>query len=190
MTAEAPLQVILLRGVNVGGYQVKSARLTACLKGIPDVTAVKTVLASGNAVVRTPHESAELQTLVESALREEFDHDAKVVVLSLAEVTDLADRCPYPFDDRAMHAYLTLASDPTALDAWEQAARELAQEHRRLSPEALAWTCPVGDSLGTPFAKAQSKQPLKRYTSAVTTRNGRTLIRILAAAEVMPPRTP
>lgn len=176
------LMAVFLRGINVGGVSVKSAPLRACLESVAGVEAATTVLASGNAVVRTTLSPAPLRRAVEGALRAEFGYDAWVVILSLAEVADLADRCPYALDDPDLHAYLTLASDPAALDAWEQVATDLDQEHLRLSPVAFAWTCPTGQSLNVPFAKAQTRQPLRQHAPSVTTRNGRTLLRVLAAA--------
>lgn len=176
------LAAVFLRGVNIGGVTIKSAPLRACLESIDGVTAAKTVLASGNAVVRTSLTPPPLRASVEEALRAEFGYDAWVVALTVAEVADLADRCPYAMDDKSLHAYVTLASDPATLDLWERVAGDLNQEHTRLSPTAFAWTCPAGQSLKVPFAKAQTKQPLKEHAPSVTTRNGRTLLRVLAAA--------
>lgn len=65
-------------------------------------------------------------------------------------------------------------------------AVELDQEHTRLSPTALAWACPVGRSLDTPFARAQGRGRLPGSTGEtgpITTRNARTLARLQAAAD-------
>lgn len=179
------LRAIFLRGVNVGGVTIKSAALRTCLESIAEIETATTILASGNAVVRTTLRPTPLRAAAEQALRRDFGYAAWVVVLDMAEIIELAERCPYALDDPSLHAYLTLASDPAALDAWQEVAVQLGQEHTRLSPVALAWTSPAGQSLTTPFAKAQTRQPLKQHAASVTTRNARTLTRVVTASAAL-----
>ena len=66
--APASRYAILLRGVNVGGITVKMTELRAVLEdlGLDDV---RTLLATGNAVVTSGWDSAEIKARVEQALR-------------------------------------------------------------------------------------------------------------------------
>jgi uncharacterized protein (DUF1697 family) len=175
----APSQyAVFLRGVNVGGITVKSAALREALSGLP-VEGVTTLLASGNVVLTTGLGARELEKRVEGALREAFGYDAWVVVLSRDEVDALVEACPYPADDATTHAYLTLASDPAALDdLWEATASDRTDERVRLSPAAVAWQCPKGSTLDSPISKATAKAKFKATT---TTRNLRTLLKVQAA---------
>ncbi len=80
--------VALLRGVNVNGITIRSADLAALLRrlGFDDV---KTVLASGNARFSTDVDvtgRAELKARIEAALREQFDYDAWIVLITLDEL--------------------------------------------------------------------------------------------------------
>lgn len=180
---------VFLRGVNVGGITLKMADLRATLEALP-VTGVKTLLASGNAVLSTEKNRSEVKDLVERALRSDFGYDAWVVVLPRDEIDSLVAACPYPADEPAVHAYITLASDPTALDGLLDTAAALADsrqestsgsaetEHTRLSPMALAWRCPKGSTLDAPISKASAKAAFKATT---TTRNLRTLLKVQAA---------
>lgn len=180
---------VFLRGVNVGGITLKMADLRATLGALP-VTGVKTLLASGNAVLSAEADRDELKDLIEGALRTAFGYDAWVVVLSRDEIASLVTSCPYPADDPDLHAYITLTSDPTALDGLLDTARALAgagsgaagtldgAEHTRLSPLALAWQCPRGATLEAPLSKATAKSAFKATT---TTRNLRTLLKVQAA---------
>jgi uncharacterized protein (DUF1697 family) len=172
--------VVFLRGVNVGGRKVTNADLTACLGQVSEITAVKPVLASGNAVVATTLSPGDLATSCERALHAHFGFDVSVVALSRDEVARLAAENPFPIDDPDMHAYLTVATDSAALDAWERVAGELGQPYARLSPVAFAWPCPAGQTLTAPFARAQAVSPLRQVQGQVTTRNARTLVKILA----------
>ncbi len=179
--------VIFLRGVNVGGITVKSAALGACVGGLDQVTAARTVLATGNVVVRTSLRLAALKKAAEAALREAFGYDAWVVVLSAVAVADLVAACPYPSDDAKVHAYVTLSSDPARLDEIEGAAEQLPPPPGvpdtgqprlvRLEPHALAWQAAVGGSLDSPLPKLLAKA---RYKPHITTRNLRTLIKVTA----------
>lgn len=180
------LAALLLRGVNVGGVTVRSAPLRACLESIEGVEQAATVLASGNAVVRTGLDPEPLRVAAEAAVERDLGAHVPLVVQTLAQVDDLVATLPYALDDERTHAYITLAQTADGLDPWVRLAVELDQEHTRLSPTALAWTCPVGRSLDTPFARAQGRGRLPGSTgetAPITTRNARTLARLQAAAD-------
>ncbi|YAL82159.1 DUF1697 domain-containing protein [Dermacoccaceae bacterium W4C1] len=161
---------------------IRSAELRDCIQSLPQASGVCTVLATGNVVLRSDLTAEQIRAEVESALREQFAYPAWVVVLDVATVQRLVSDLTHPVDDADTHVYVTLASDPKALDAWGEVAAEVDQETQRLHPAALAWTCPVGRSLDTPFAKAQTRAPLKAWSSAVTTRSARTLLKVLEKA--------
>lgn len=170
---------VFLRGVNVGGTTIRSAPLKACLLGIDGVETAGTILASGNVMVTTSLSDAELKTAAERALRETFGYDAWVVVMPRERVFELVEACPYPADDEAVHAYVTVSNDPGVLDTIEAEAGRLDEADCsliRLLPDALAWQCPAGQSTSTPLAKVFGKA---KYKSSTTTRNLRTVERLL-----------
>lgn len=176
---------VFLRGVNVGGITIRMAELRDALGALP-VSGVKTLLASGNAVLTTDLDRDSLKEQVEGVLRSAFGYDAWVIVLSRQEVEALVGSCPYRPDDPDVHAYVTLSSDQEALDrllalldakgAPDGAADGAA--HVRLGPLALAWRCPKGATLDAPLSKATAKPVFKATT---TTRNLRTLLKVQAA---------
>lgn len=67
--------VVLLRGVNVGGVTITMAALRELLeqRGYAEV---RTVLASGNALVASDASGVDVKADVEAALRERFGYDA------------------------------------------------------------------------------------------------------------------
>lgn len=168
---------ILLRGINVGGITVKMADLRSVLEGL-GLADVRTLLASGNAVVTSGWDLAELKLRIEQALREAFGYEAWVIVLPVSRVAELAAAVPYPADDSAVHAYVTFSSDPAALDGLYAVGAAAGAEQVRLGPEAVAWTAQKGSTLDSPLSKATANP---RYKSATTTRNLRTLNKIAAA---------
>jgi uncharacterized protein (DUF1697 family) len=170
---------VFLRGINVGGINIKMAELREALKsaGFPDA---RTLLASGNVVLTSNLDSAAVKRECEKCLRETFGYDAWVVVLDAARVADLVTACPYPDDDKTTHTYITLSSDVGMLDELEAAGAALeGAEQKRLGPEALAWLAPAGGTLDSPFSKITSKA---RFKASTTTRNLRTLIKVRDAA--------
>src|SRR5687767_7466499 len=106
---------VFLRGINVGGINIKMAELKEALKVRP-FSAVKTLLASGNVVLVSDLDASAVKAEFEACLREAFGYDAWVVVLDAGRVADLVAACPYPADDASIHTYLTLASDPQVLN--------------------------------------------------------------------------
>lgn len=170
---------ILLRGVNVGGITVKSAPLKAALVelGLADV---QTLLASGNVVCSTSWSAKRLKQAVEDRLEEVFGDDAWVIVMTGKRLAELVGQAPFGADDPGVHGYFTLTSDPKALDALEAEAIEAGAELVRVGPEALAWSVTKGATLESPMGKVSAKP---RYRQTTTTRNLRTLLKIVAALE-------
>ena len=170
---------VFLRGINVGGINIKMAELKKALAKLP-LSDVATLLASGNVVCRAKANATKVKGLVETCLRDQFGYDAWVVVLTGARVGELVEACPYPAESVQHHAYVTLSSDEATLDELFTIGSSLSDtELARLGPEALAWQAPVGRTLDTPFSKLSSKA---KYKSTTTTRNLRTLIKVRDAA--------
>ncbi|WP_415854613.1 DUF1697 domain-containing protein [Sinomonas sp. G460-2] len=178
MTAYA----VFLRGVNVGGINLKMADVKAALSRLP-VTGVSTLLASGNAVLRSELGAAALKEAVQNALRESFGYDAWVIVMAADDVDATVGACPYPPDDDSTHTYVTLSTEPSVLDELWVLAAASGTEHTRLSPVATAWLAPVGGTLDSPMGKATGKAKFKATT---TTRNLRTMLKVQAALAKLP----
>lgn len=175
---------VFLRGINVGGINIKMAGLRDALKSRP-FAGTKTLLASGNVVLTSDLDPAGVKAEFEACLRAEFGYDAWVVVLTAARVAELVAVCPYPSDDAATHTYLTLASDPRPLTELVDAGAALGGvELTRLGPEAIAWLAPAGGTLESPFSKLSAKP---KYKATTTTRNLRTMIKVRDAAGELPP---
>ncbi|NKX55379.1 DUF1697 domain-containing protein [Arthrobacter mobilis] len=169
---------VFLRGINVGGINIKMADLQRELAGLP-LQDVKTLLASGNVVCSAEVPAAEVKSLIEQRLREAFGYDAWVIVLPAERVRELVAACPYPPDEADTHTYITLSSDPVLLQELFEAGAAAGAEQVSLGPEAVAWQCPKGATLDSPLGKLGAKA---RYKSVTTTRNLRTMLKVLEAA--------
>ena len=149
---------VFLRGINVGGINIKMADLKDALKSAA-VHGVKTLLASGNVALASDLDAAAVKKEFEACLREAFGYDAWVVVLTAAGLPELVEACPYPADDKTTHTYITLASDTAALDELFE-RRGIALD----GVEQTGWVRrprpglhPPGGTLDSPFSKLSSK---------------------------------
>ncbi|ONI61371.1 hypothetical protein ALI44B_13175 [Leifsonia sp. ALI-44-B] len=182
----------LLRGVNVGGNTIKSADLVAALQDA-GFARVKTVLASGNVLVEGPNEGAaqedsgraEIRRRLESAIDVRYGYGVAVAVVRLDEMQAVIDA--YPFDEVPdRHPYVTFATDRALIDALAEEAAALRAEGPTAGAERLAvgdgvmyWEVAKGSSTDSPFAKISSRARYRTGAEAITTRNLRTLRKLV-----------
>lgn len=164
----------LLRGVNVGGVNLKMADVARAFTdaGFTDVT---TVLASGNVLLTSRASVASVRTKAEKALRDTFGYDAWVLAYDLDTVRAIADAYPFEREVDGVQSYVTFVSDPAVLD--ELAALEPGPEERIARGEGvLYWQVPKNSTLDSAVGNTMGK---KRYKSSITTRNLRTVAKLL-----------
>lgn len=165
---------LLLRGVNVGGVTVRSADLRAVLAdaGLGDVV---TVLASGNAVV-TASSAAAAAEAAEAALAARYGRRIRVLGIAVAELQRVVDAYPHG-EDEEHTPYVVFELEPGV--AGELAALQPGEGEAIAAGDGVVhWANPKGTTLSSPFAKALERTAKDR----VTTRNVRTLRKVLAAA--------
>ncbi|MFC7450635.1 DUF1697 domain-containing protein [Rhodococcus daqingensis] len=170
--------IALLRGVNVGGINIKMADLKAAISdlGFDNVT---TVLASGNVLFDSDRtDRAAIKSDIESCLRERFGYDAWIVLVDHPTLAAIVEAFPFEADREGWHPYVLLSSDPASLDDMFDAARSLAlgDETVALGEGVLYWHVERGQTLQSPFGKLSAKV---KYKSTTTNRNLRTLRKLL-----------
>lgn len=165
-----------LRGVNVGGVTLKMADVAAALTEA-GFGAVRTILASGNIVLDAPGSAAAVRTKAEAALREAFGYEAWVLVYDLDTVRTIAQAYPFEPEVEGHHSYVTFVSDPAVLDELAALADGAGpQEKIARGDGVLYWQVPRAATLDSTIGKTMGK---KRYKSTTTTRNLRTLAKVL-----------
>jgi uncharacterized protein (DUF1697 family) len=164
------------RGVNVGGVNLKMAEVAASLTeaGFEDV---QTVLASGNVVLTSKGSATTVKKKAEAALRETFGYDAWVLVYELADVRQIADAYPFEPELEGHHSYVTFVSDPEVLDELAALAGNAGPDEKISRGDGvLYWQVPKSSTLDSVIGKTMGK---KRNKSSTTTRNLRTLAKVL-----------
>ena len=171
--------IALLRGVNVGGITVRSADLRALFEGL-GFEAVRTVLASGNVVfASSANETREaLKARIEQALRDRFDYDAWIVLVTRDELQRAVDGFPFDADDERRQPWVIFASDAGVIDELAAFADDAEPDVDPIARgEGVVYWNPVkGTTVDTPFAKLLAKA---RFKPTTTNRNLRTLRKML-----------
>jgi uncharacterized protein (DUF1697 family) len=163
-----------LRGVNVGGVNLKMAEVATALTDA-GFTNVRTVLASGNVLLESSSGVAAVRKKAESALRERFGYDAWVLAYDIDTVHAISDAYPYEREVDGYQSYVTFVTDAEVLD--ELAALDPGPDEKISRGEGVVyWQVPKGSTLDSAIGKTMGK---KRYKSSTTTRNLRTLDKVL-----------
>lgn len=165
-----------LRGVNVSGTTMKMADVADAFSDAGFAN-VKTILASGNVLLDSSAAAKTVRTKAEAALRDAFGYDAWVLVYDLDTVRAVADGYPFEPEVEGHHSYVTFVSDPAILDELAGLADDAGpQEKIERGDGVLYWQVPKSSTLDSAVGKTMGK---KRYKSSTTTRNLRTLAKVL-----------
>ncbi|BBZ42830.1 DUF1697 domain-containing protein [Mycobacterium parmense] len=165
-----------LRGVNVGGVNLMMAEVAAALTDA-GFTGVRTILASGNVLLESPATAATVRKKAEAALRDRFGYDAWVLVYALDAVRCLVEAYPFEREVDGYQSYITFVADKAVLTELAALA-DGAGPDEKISPGegVLYWQVPKGSTLDSAVGKTMGKP---RYKSSTTTRNLRTLAKVL-----------
>jgi len=166
--------VALLRGVNVGGVNLKMADLAEVVRGL-GYTNVKTVLASGNVLFTTQDAVSTAKQTLESALRERFGYEAWVHVLTVDAIRTIVAAYPFPRSDER-HAYVVFAVKPEVRAELLAVELDDAVERAQAGDGVIYWSVTKGSTLDSAMGKAQSAA---RHKPWITTRNLNTLEKLL-----------
>ena len=112
-----------LRGVNVGGVNLKMAEVAAALEEA-GFTNVKTILASGNVLLESRSGVDAVRKKAEKALRDEFGYDAWVLAYDLDTVRAISDDYPFDREVEGHHSYVTFVTDDDVLDELAALAKD------------------------------------------------------------------
>ncbi|SOJ54163.1 hypothetical protein MSIMFB_01662 [Mycobacterium simulans] len=163
-----------LRGVNVGGVSLKMAEVAAALTNAGFAN-VRTILASGNVLLESSSSVATVRKAAEAALRERFGYDAWVLAYDIDTVRAIVDAYPFQPEVEGYQSYVTFVSDGDVLD---ELAALTADPNEKISrgEGVIYWQVAKGSTLESTIGQTMGK---KRYKSSTTTRNLRTLDKVL-----------
>jgi uncharacterized protein (DUF1697 family) len=167
---------VLLRGVNVGGVNLKMADVAATLTDA-GFSGVRTILATGNVLLESSAKPPAVRKKAETALRETFGYDAWVLVYTLDAVRSIVDAYPFEPEVDGYQSYVTFVADAAVLDELAALSSDAgADEKINRGDGVIYWQVPKGSTLDSTIGKTMGKA---RYKSSTTTRNMRTLAKLM-----------
>ena len=165
-----------LRGVNVGGVNLKMADVAAALTDA-GFNNVRTILASGNVLLESSATLASVRKKAETALRERFGYDAWVLAYDIDTVREVVDAYPFEREVDGYQSYVTFVADPAVLDELAALSGKMGSDEKIGRGNGVVyWQVPKGSTLDSTIGKTMGKP---RYKSSTTTRNLRTLDKVL-----------
>ncbi|QUR68583.1 DUF1697 domain-containing protein [Mycobacterium spongiae] len=167
-----------LRGVNVGGINLAMSEVAAALTGAGFAN-VRTILASGNVLLDSSSGVAAVRQTAESALRERFGYDARVLVYDIDTLRSIVEAYPFEREVDGYQSYVTFVADTAMLRELAELAQQAGSKEEICAgpdPGVIYWQVPKGSTLNSTIGQTMGK---KRYRSSTTTRNLRTLDKVL-----------
>lgn len=164
-----------MRGVNVGGVTLKMAEVAEALTDA-GFAGVRTILASGNVLLESSAGAAAVRKKAEAALRARFGYDAWVLVYDLDTVRAVVDAYPFEPEVEGYQSYVTFVADTDVLDELAGLKATGADEKIGRGAGVVYWQVRKGATLDSTIGKTMGKP---RYKSSTTTRNLRTLAKVL-----------
>ena len=164
-----------LRGVNVGGVNLKMAEVAAALTDA-GFTNVRTILATGNVLLESTAGVAAVRKKAEAALRERFGYDAWVLAYDIDTVRAIVEAYPFEREVDGYQSYVTFVTDADVLDELAELTAAGPKEKISRGEGVIYWQVPKGSTLDSTIGKTMGKP---RYKSSTTTRNLRTLAKVL-----------
>jgi uncharacterized protein (DUF1697 family) len=161
-----------LRGVNVGGVNLKMAEVAKAFEDA-GFTNVRTILASGNVLLESRSGVNAVRKKAEKVLRDAFGYDAWVLAYDLDTVRAISENFR---EVEGQHSYVTFVTDKKVLDELAALGKDAGPDEKvERGTGVIYWQAPKG-TLGTTIGKTMG---MKRYKSSTTTRNLRTLDKVL-----------
>jgi uncharacterized protein (DUF1697 family) len=165
-----------LRGVNVGGVNLKMAEVAQALTDA-GFTNVRTILASGNVLLESSSGVAAVRKKAEATLRQRFGYDAWVLAYDIDTVRSVYDAYPFEREVDGYQSYITFVTDEAVLNELTALADITGPDEKISHGDGVVyWQVPKGSTLDSTIGKTMGKP---RYKSSTTTRNLRTLAKVL-----------
>lgn len=168
-----PLQVALLRGVNLGKRQVVMSELRAAVEA-SGYTDVRTLIASGNLILNAKQNGAKLEAALEKLILERLGLKTDVFVRDIAQLDATIAANPFKAFTKTTPAFMVVNFMREAASAAELEAMKKTS----LTGEEVK----QGDRcLYIKFPEGQGKSKLK-LPKLATARNWNTVLKLAAAA--------
>jgi uncharacterized protein (DUF1697 family) len=166
--------VAFLRGINVGGRQIKMTELKACFEkaGFKNVS---TLLQTGNVSFESDQKAPVLKSQIETLLTKTFNYPAKVIVVSVDDLNKIIEANPFKDAPKDYHQYIIFFENGLEKEFVAEAP-EAKGEKTKTGEGVVYWKVRRGVTLQSQRGKLLSKS---KYRNFNTNRNINTLAKIV-----------
>ncbi len=164
-----------LRGINVGGRNIRMADLKKCFE-VAGLKNVSTLLNSGNVKFDSELSISDSTAKIEEVLTQTFKYPAKVIVKEIANLQEVINNYPFKRDEKN-HAYVIFLSKDISEEILSEAEVDDKLEEVKAGKFLIYWRTPKGMTLKTSFGDILTKSKFKELN---TVRNLNTIERIVA----------
>lgn len=169
--------IVLLRGINVGGYKkVPMAELRELLtkKGFHNV---KTYIQSGNVILQSSDNDIKtLETKIKKSIQDHFGFDVSVLVRTRGQLNTIFNNCPFP-EEKKVNSYFAILSKIPNKDLIKEASKKTYEnEEYKILNDCLYFYCANGYG----NAKFNMNFFEKKLEVSATSRNFKTMVKLLS----------
>jgi uncharacterized protein (DUF1697 family) len=175
--------ISLLRGINVSGQKkIKMAALKVVYESLK-FEHVKTYIQSGNVVFQSSNDKVTIKNNIETAIKEHFDFDVPVLILSQEQLENTAKSLPFPainIEEEGSKIIVFFLSESVSNDQEKTLGAYLTNsEQLVLDQNVIFLYCPEGSGK----SKLTNKLIETKLKLTSTARNIKTVNKLLSLAE-------
>jgi uncharacterized protein (DUF1697 family) len=174
-----PRFVAFLRGINLGKRRLPMSRLVEIFEQIGH-TEVKTFIASGNVLFRSPSKNAAaLEKAASQQLENALGYEVDVFIRTVDAIVEIAQTKHFPHEERdgvTLHVGFVhkpfspeirknLESIRTPIDEFKVAEREFYWLCRTRSSESVVWTLPEVKALRLPTSTLRNIKTIRKLAT-------------------------
>lgn len=168
-----------MRGINVGGHRkIKMADLRVLLASL-NFENVATYIQSGNIVFNSQDTKTSCEDIIKRAIKERFNFNVPVLVLDVHNIQEILNGYPFSKSKQEESYYTILARSPETDNALNFESITYPDEEIYLIDTCVYFYT----SKGIGKAKYSNNLAENKLKVAATTRNHRTLIKLLDLAK-------
>ena len=175
--------ISLLRGINVSGQKkIKMAALKVVYESLK-FEHVKTYIQSGNVVFQSSNDKVTIKNKIETAIKEHFDFDVPVLILTQEQLENTAKSLPFPaidIEEEGSKIIVFFLSESVSNDQEKTLGAYLTNsEQLVLDQNVIYLYCPEGSGK----SKLTNKLVETKLGLTSTARNIKTVNKLLSLAE-------
>ena len=167
--------VALLRGINVGGHNIKMESLKSSFQKL-DLMCIKTILQSGNVIFNSSKKGKQLKQEIENKLLEEYEYVIKTQIIDMLSLEKIINKIPFE-NNEDRHNYVIFFENGLENELYDEISKvDLINEKIFKGNGCIYWNVSKGMTLKSNFSKYLNKAKYKPFN---TNRNISTLIKII-----------